>query len=51
MNRTGDTESFLRLVAIELRRLAERAPSVADMLRHIAQQLDAEANALAGRTG
>lgn len=51
MNRGGDTETFLRLVAIELRRVAERAPSVADTLRHIAQQLEAEANALGGRAG
>jgi hypothetical protein len=41
-----NTIRFLRMSAIELRRLAERAPDVASELHHIADQLDADANDL-----
>jgi hypothetical protein len=37
---------FLRMAAIEMRRIADRAPDVAVELRHMARQLDAEADAL-----
>jgi hypothetical protein len=43
-----DAIAFLRMSAIELRRIAERAPDITDQLRHIARQLEAEANDLAG---
>ena len=41
-----NTIRFLRMSAIELRRLAERAPDVATELLHIADQLDADADDL-----
>jgi hypothetical protein len=41
------TIAFLRMAAIEIRRLAEDAPDIAVELRHIAGQLEAEANDLA----
>ena len=41
-----NTIRFLRMSAIELRRLAERAPDIAGELHHIADQLDADANDL-----
>lgn len=41
-----NTVRFLRMSAIELRRLAERAPDIAAELHHIANQLDADANEL-----
>jgi hypothetical protein len=41
-----NTVRFLRMSAIELRRLAERAPDIAAELRHVADQLDADANDL-----
>ena len=44
LHRAADnTIRFLRLAAIELRRLAERAPDVSSELRHIAGQLEADA--------
>jgi len=36
------TAAFLRMAAIELRRLAEVSPEIAPALRHIAEKLDAE---------
>lgn len=45
------TEIFLRLAAIELRRIAERAPDVGDQLRHIASKFEADAAELARRAG
>src|SRR5205085_9897180 len=36
-----NTIKFMRMSAIELRRIAERAQDVADELRHLADQLDA----------
>jgi hypothetical protein len=47
MEGLNSTIFFLRMAAIELRRLADRPPEVADELRAIAQQLDAEADDLA----
>jgi hypothetical protein len=38
-----NTVRFLRLAAIELRRLAERAPDISAELHHIADQLEADA--------
>lgn len=41
--------AFLRMAAIELRRIAERAHEVGDDLRHMADQFDADAEDLAKR--
>jgi hypothetical protein len=41
------THAFLRMAAIELSRIAERAPDVSLELRHVAQKLEAEAEDLA----
>jgi len=41
-----NTVRFLRMSAIELRRIAGRAPDIATELQHIADQLDADANDL-----
>jgi hypothetical protein len=41
--------AFLRMAAIELRRIAERAPEVDDELRHMANQFDTDADDLAKR--
>ena len=38
-----NTIKFLRMAAIELRRIADRAPDVAGELLHVAKQLDADA--------
>jgi hypothetical protein len=40
------TIAFMRLAAIELRRIAERDPDLASELRRIADQLDTDANEL-----
>lgn len=40
------TIPFLRMAAIEMRRIADDAPEVAERLRIIADNLDAEANDL-----
>jgi hypothetical protein len=40
------TLAFMRMAAIELRRLAERDPDLAGELRRIADQLDADADEL-----
>lgn len=45
-----NTIGFLRMTAIELRRIAERSPEVAEELRRIADKLDADANDLSGHT-
>jgi F0F1-type ATP synthase membrane subunit b/b' len=43
-----DTQVFLRMAAIELRRIAEQAADdIAADLRHVVQQLEAEAEDLA----
>lgn len=41
-----NTIKFLRMAAIELRRIAERAPEIAAELHHLADQLEADANDL-----
>lgn len=46
-----NTIQFLRMAAIELRRIADRAADVSDELRHIASQLDADANDLDRASG
>ena len=48
--RARDTQAFLRMAAIELRRMAERSPDVASQLDHIARQLEADADELAAKT-
>lgn len=42
--------AFLQMTAVELRRIAERTPEVAEELRRIADKLDTDASDLAGRT-
>jgi len=42
----GRTIAFMRLAAIELRRIAERDPDLAGELRRIADQLNADADDL-----
>jgi hypothetical protein len=42
----GRTIAFMRIAAIELRRIAERDPDLAGELRRIADQLDADADEL-----
>jgi hypothetical protein len=44
--RLHDTMVFLRMAAIELRRVVEDAPEMAAKLRHLAEQLEAEAEDL-----
>jgi type II secretory pathway component PulF len=44
-----NTIGFLRMTAVELRRIAERTPEVAEELRRIADKLDADANDLTGQ--
>ena len=41
--------AFLRMAAIELRRVAERAAEVGDELRHMADQFEADAEELGKR--
>ena len=47
VQRVQDTQVFLRMAAIELRRIAEQAPDIAVELRHMAQKLEAVAEDLA----
>jgi len=42
---------FLRLTVIELRRLADREPAISTYLRHVADQIEGEANAVAEHEG
>jgi hypothetical protein len=52
LSRAADnTIRFLQLAAIELRRLAERAPDISAELHHVADQLEADAGDLARATG
>jgi len=44
-----DPQTFLRIAAIELRRIAEQDPDIAVELRDLAQKLEAEAEDLARR--
>ena len=46
-----NTVKFMRMAAIELRRIAERAQDVAEELRHLADQLDADADDLERAAG
>ena len=41
------TIPFLRMAAVQARRIADDAPDVAELLRILAEKLDAEANDLA----
>lgn len=43
VRRVQEVRSFLTLAAIELRRLAERAPDIAVELVHVARQMEIEA--------
>lgn len=45
--RAQNTQAFLRMAAIELRRIAKQAPDIAVELQHIAEKLVAEAQDLA----
>ena len=49
MRRMQNTEVFLKMAVIELRRIADGAPDIAVELRHMAQKLEAEADNLAPR--
>ena len=49
VRRVQDTEVFLRMAAVELRRIAEQTPDIAVELRNVAQKLEAEAEDLARR--
>ena len=49
VRRVQNTRIFLRMAAIELRRIAEQAPDRAGELRHVAQKLEVEAEDLARR--
>lgn len=48
VRRVQNTQAFLRMAAIELRRMAEQDPVIATGLRQLAQKLEAEADDLAG---
>jgi hypothetical protein len=50
VRRVRDTQAFLRMAAIELRRIANEAPDIAGELCHIAQKLEAEVADLAQHT-
>jgi hypothetical protein len=43
-----NTAAFLRMAALQLRQLAEHAPDIASELRHMAGQLESEADDLTG---
>ena len=47
VHRVQDTQLFLKMAAIELRRIAEAIPDMAAELRNMAQKLEAEADDLA----
>jgi hypothetical protein len=47
VQRVQDTQVFLRMAAIELRRIADAIPGAAIELRQMAQKLEAEAEDLA----
>jgi len=47
LRRVQDTQVFLRMAALELRRTAEQAPDIAVELQHMAQKLEAEVEDLA----
>jgi len=45
IRRVQDTQVFLKMAAIELRRIAEQTPEIASELRDVAQKIDIEAEA------
>jgi hypothetical protein len=47
IQRVQDEQAFLRMAAMELRRIAEQDPDMAIELRDMAQNLEAEAESLA----
>jgi hypothetical protein len=47
VQRVRNTKVFLKMAAIELRRIAEQAPDIAIGLQHVAQKLEAESEDLA----
>ena len=47
----GRTNTFMRMAAIELRRIAERDPDLAGEIRRIADQLDTDADELERSAG
>ena len=47
--RVQHAATFLQMAAIEMRRIADDAPDVAVALRHIARQIEAEAEDLAAQ--
>ena len=47
IRRVQDEQAFLRMSAIELRRIAEQDPDIAVELRDMAQKLEADAEDLA----
>jgi len=46
--RVGYTVMLLRMTATEMRKLAENTPEIARELRHIAEQVQGEAESLVG---
>ena len=50
VQRVQNTQVFLKMAAIELRRIAEQVPDMAPELRQIVQKIEAEAEDLAGDT-
>ena len=49
LRRVQDTQVFLRMAVIELRRIAEQTPEMAGELQQVAQKIEAEAEDLARR--
>ena len=47
VQRVQNTQVFLRMAAIELRRIAEQVPDMAVELRQVVQKIEAEADDLA----
>ena len=47
VQRVQNTQVFLRMAAIELRRIAEQVPDTAAELRQVVQKIEAEAEYLA----
>jgi hypothetical protein len=51
LRRVEDAQIFLKLAAIELRRIAEASPDIAAELQQVAEKIEAEAEGLARREG
>ena len=47
LRRVRDTQVFLRMAAVEVRRIAEQTPDIAVELQYMAQKLETEAEDLA----